>query len=528
MTKPCVFDRTVGYRATIGEHDDDCTDPTGHRGCLPCTNGHCCICNREHTTTQHPLTCPECVGSVREDITEIVEACRSLPEQAADGEGLAWASARIPGHTAMIAMGPSADPGSVIRYRTYEKDHRPKDQVPPLTVLAHWQDLWATWFGINPTTGQTTVPELAAAQARQHAIAASWHGFDIAERATIARAANFLDRHLTAIAQQTITMRDGHVAVPPEFPEFATALSKLRVQLEGLLHDEEGNERGVDCFECGHQLQRRIRDPKTCRHRTPAREHLARRLRVRPDAIAALTELGQAPSPDRGRLEKAARIPSPAEVAAARLPCTRCDQGGIEDPRPGISWECPSCRKRYTPGEYATAVRRDLLDRNDGDGWTDINLAADAATTLTHQPVLAVTVRKWMDRGKVSGCCLWGFDHLTPCSDPIWHDGCRIVGRTNGQRLVFWPDVAEEAAAAVERAKVAAQERIRKAVREQAEEVIAQLRPRLGKKRRRELLAAPPIRKDELDVDVFRLQVELARPKKRAPKMTTTSERIGA
>lgn len=465
--KPCVFDRSVGYRATIGEHDDDCTDRTGHRGCTPCTHGHCCICNREHTTNQHPLTCPECVGSVREDITEIVEACRSLPEQAVNAEGLAWASARIPGHSAMIALGPSAEPESVIRYRTYEKDHRPKDQIPPLTVLAHWQDIWAEWLNVSPSSGQSTDPELAVAQEHQHALAASWYGFNIAERATIARAAGFLDRHLSLLAQQTLTMRAGVIVIPPEFPEFATAIAKLRIQLEGLLHDEEAHERGVDCFECGAQLQRRIRDPKTCKHRTKDRDHLARRLRERPDAIAALNALGTSNPPHRPDLEKASRIPSPMEVAAARRPCDRCDQGGIEDPRPGISWECPSCRKRYTPGEYATAVRRDLLDRNDGDGWTDINLAADAASTLTHQPVLAVTVRKWMDRGKVSGCCLWSFDHLVPCQDPVWHENCRIASRTNGQRLVFWPDVAEEAAAAVERAKAAAVARDEKARRDE-------------------------------------------------------------
>lgn len=438
--KPCVFDRTVGYRATIGEHDDDCTDPTGHRGCAPCTHGHCCICGRTHTSNQHPLTCPECVGSVREDLTEIRDLVQKLPGQAenASNDGKPWAAAPIPGAAAMVMMGPSIDPQAVKMNREHGLIHRKGDLVPPLGVLAHWEDTWAGWFE-QDRDGRTSVT----------------------------RAAGYLDRQLTQIAQQQMTMRAGVIAIPPEFPEFARALATLRIQLENLLHDETAHERGVDCFECGAQLQRRIRDPKTCRHKTPARDALAKRLRVRPDAIEQLRLLKVAGIRPTSELENAARLPSPREVAAARIPCDRCDQGGIEDPRPGISWECPSCRKRYTPGEYATAVRRDLLDRNDGDGWTDINLAADAASTLTHQPVLAVTVRKWMDRGKVSGCCVWGFDHLVPCQDPIWHQNCRIAGRTNGQRLVFWPDVAEAAAEAVERAKAAAIARDEKAKRDE-------------------------------------------------------------
>lgn len=482
MTAPklCVFDRTVGYRATIGEHDDDCTDLTGHRGCIPCTHGHCSICGRTHTTDQHPLTCPECVGSVREDLFEIQELCRHLRRQAANAsnDGRPWAAAAIPGADAMVMMGPSIDPQAVKMNREHSRIHRKGDLIPPLGVLAHWEDTWAGWFN-QDRDGRTSVT----------------------------RAAGYLDMHLTAIAQQRMTMRAGVIAIPPEFPEFARALAQLRVQLEQILHDEAAHERGVDCFECGAQLQRRIRDPKSCRHRTPAREALATRLRERPDALAHIQVLMLAGKRPTDAEVNAARLPSPADVAAARVCCDRCDQGGIEDPRPGISWECPACRKQYTPGEYATAVRRDLLDRNDGDGWTDINLAAAAATTLTHQPVLAVTVRKWMDRGKVSGCCVWGFDHLVPCQDPDWHTGCRIASRTNGQRLVFWPDVAEEAAAAVERAKVAVQDRIRKAVREQAELAIAQLRPRLGKKRRRELLASPPVRGEDLDFDAFRVLV---------------------
>lgn len=434
--KPCRYERTLGYRATKGEHADDCTNPADHRGCVECLEPHCGVCGRTHLDNANPATCPDCVGSVREDFTEIGDLCRGLRRQAVDAEGLSWASARIPGATAMVLMGPSADPELIHRTSRaaaaeYTKTHRPKDPVPPLTVLARWEEVWAGWLG----------------QTR--------------DRTSITRALGYLDQHLTHIAQTRPTWRDDRLVAPPEFREFAADIGKLRAQLEHVLHDESDDEAGIACFECGHQLVRRIRDPKRCRHKTPARQALADHLRARSDHAAWLDLLRSYGLPAWPEELAAARLPTPVEVAAARMPCDRCDQGGVADPRPGISWECPSCRMRYSPGEYATAVRRDLADRQlieQGDnvevpsvqsyGWTDVNLAADAATTLVGHPVYATTLRKWIEREKVAWCCAW-----TP-------------GRVWGQRLVFWPDVADEAVAAVDRARVAAEARARRAERE--------------------------------------------------------------
>lgn len=441
--KPCRYERALGYRAIKGEHTEDCPDPTTHRGCIECLHPHCAVCGRKHLEDQHPLTCPDCVGSVREDLTEIADLCRGLRRQAVDAEGLSWASARIPGATAMVLMGPSADPEllhatSRLAAAEHTKTHRRGDPVPPLTVLARWEEVWAGWLGQD--RGRTT----------------------------ITRAIGYLDQHLTRIAQATATWTSGTAVIPPEFREFARDIGKLRAQLEHVLHDESDDEGGIACFECGHQLVRRIRDPKRCRHKTPARMALAARLRDRQDPAAWLAVLRSYGLPAWDHELDAARLPSPAEVAAARLPCEKCDQGGIADPRPGISWECPSCRMRYSPGEYATAVRRDLADRRliAGDqveitsvqayGWTDIALAADAASTLVGHPVFATTLRKWVDREKVASCCAW-----TP-------------GHRWGQRLVFWPDVADEAVAAVERARAAAEAKARRAERE-AEELAAEL-----------------------------------------------------
>lgn len=489
---PCAYVKRLGYRATLGEHLDDCADTNKCRGCLPCIAGHCSVCGRAHTTNQHPNTCPNCVGSVREDLTEIRDLCLQLRGQAIDGEGLAWASARIPGHVAMIAMAPSVDPERVIWRDDLDKDHHPRDLIPPLAVLAHWADTWAGWFG-KVRTGRTSV------------------GLE----------ASYLDGLLTQIAQLAPTLQGGNLVAPPDFGEFSRAIGKLRAGLERILHDEEHDDEGVNCFECGTRLVRRIRDRKTCRHKTPARAALAARLQRRPDAIAELAALKGGTVAQRTELERQAHLPSPAMVAAARLPCDSCDQGGVADPAPGISWECPSCRKKYTPGEYATAVRRDLADRAyiaqgsptnapplQSYGWTDIVLAADAASTLVGYPVHVSTVRTWQDRMQVAGCCEWTYQEL---------DDGQLLSNLVGKRLVYWPDVAEAASAAQERSRQAAIARREKAVRDEAKAVLKSLPKRLSNKRVSELLSQLPVLENgDLNVVAFRKMALSPRPKKAA------------
>lgn len=488
MTKPkaCRYERSLGYRAVKGEHADDCTNRAGHAGCVECTTPHCGVCSREHLDDQHPMTCPTCVGSVREDLGEIAELCRGLRGQAIEGEGLTWASARIPGATAMVLMGPAVDPDLVIVTREYSVTHRPSDPVPPLTLLARWEEVWADWLG----------------QTRD-------------ARTSVTRAVAYLDQHLTRIAQARAEWRDSVLVTAPEFAEFAVEVGKMRAQLEHVLHDESEDEGGIACFECGHQLVRRIRDPKRCRHKTPARMALAERLRDRVDPAAWLQLLRAYGIPAWDSEIDAARLPTPVEFAAARLPCDRCDQGGLSDPTPGISWECPSCRMRYTPGEYANAVRRDLADRafvaqgGAGEapslqsfGWTDITLAADAASTLVGYPVFATTVRKWAQREKVAWCCTWSYDRLPSGS---------LVSRPTGQRLVFWPDVADEATAAVERARKAAEARARKVIRDAAKAVLEEFAKagiELPDETDKELLGAAPVDdRGELDEAAFKVLV---------------------
>lgn len=369
----CHYDRHLNQRVT-GEHRDDCPNSTGHRGCVPCTAPHCVVCGRNHATNDQPLTCPTCQRAVDQDLTDITTAYDELAHEAIDGggDGRLVAAAPIPGGTAQVLRGPTVLVAAMRTYagytdENYLEDHHASDPLPPLAVLANWEDQYRTWLGHTP-----------------------------AAIATVASCVDYLRTQLPHLAQQP----DG-----PDWPTFTREVRDLRARLERALHDEREPERGVECFECGDTLQRRWRRPARCTHSTPARRELRRWAQLGyPEALTV------------------------ADVRAAYVPCGACDQGGIEDPSAGQSWECPGCRKAYDPGEYATAVRRDLLTKGaNGDGWTHVSMAATAASEITDGLVLAGTVRKWMDRNKVASCCVW---------EP---------GKTWGMRLVFWPDVADAA-----------------------------------------------------------------------------------
>lgn len=382
----CHHDRTTRQRHLDRRHQDDCPNPSTCRGCAPCEEDHCVLCHARHTDDQHPLVCDHCVGAIRNDLNDITALCKQLRTEAttAGNDGRLIAAAPIPGGDAMVMIGPSSDRGTAaIRYESwkagqlknsrlykhYGKDHRIGDPLPPLALLADWEDVWR---GYLHTTR--------------------------AGRASIARSIGFLDRHLTLMAQIT----DG-----PDVQVFARDIQTCRARLEGVLHDEDELaelNRGVECFECGVRLVRRIRERKHCRHRTPARAWFA--------TVLTYPELG---------------LPRPTEVAAARVPCESCTQGGVDSPEPGRGWECPGCRKEYSLGEYHNAVRRDLMDSDDGDPWQPITVAAEAATQLAGRPIPVVTVRKWMDRGDIGALCLW---------EP---------GKFWGQRMVYWPDVRDRA-----------------------------------------------------------------------------------
>lgn len=398
----CHYDRTYGRRVTT-DHVDDCLDSTTHRGCKPCTAPHCAVCGRTHATNDHPQTCPTCQGKVDQDLADLAASYDDLADEATDagGDGRLAAAAPIPGGVAQILRGPTVAFAAMRTFRGYtsaqhRKDHPisdrtglPTDPIPPLAVLARWEDLYRAWLGHSA-----------------------------APLATVARSVDYLRRQLPYLAQQT----EG-----PDWVTFTREIRDVRSRLEHALHDSREPERGVECFECGDTLERRWRRAVPCTHPTPARRELQRWARLGyPEALTV------------------------ADVRAAYLPCGDCDQGGIEDPSAGQSWECPGCRKSYDPGEYATAVRRDLLTGGpDRDGWTHVAMAAEAVTMMTGVTFGADRIRRWMDRGQVSSLCRWK------------------EGTVTGLRLVLWTDVRDRADEAIRRQKELELDRRREALQDE-------------------------------------------------------------
>lgn len=395
----CHYDRQLDQRVTT-EHRDNCTNPTTHRGCAPCTAPHCQVCGRTHATNDHPVTCPSCQRAIDQDLVEIDASYTALATEAVDGgaDGRLVAAAPIPGGTAQVLRGPTVSYAAMRTFRGYTpeqylEDHpvsdrtgKPTDPVPPLAVLASWEDTYRAWLGHTP-----------------------------AALATVPGAVAYLRGQLPYLAQRV----DG-----PDWHAFTAQIRDLRSQLEHALHDGREPERGVECFECGETLVRRWRRAVPCTHPTPARRELQRWARLGyPEALTV------------------------ADVRAAYRPCGDCDQGGITNPSAGQSWECPSCRKEYDPGEYATAVRRDLLTGGpDRDGWTHVAMAAEAVTMMTGVTFGAARIRRWMDRGQVQS---------------RWSDGA------TGLRLVLWTDVRDRAEESIRRARELELERRREALQEQ-------------------------------------------------------------
>ncbi|UIU47081.1 hypothetical protein [Microcystis phage MinS1] len=427
----CHYDATLEARVTR-RHADGCPDHPdaphnldhcpGRDGCQPCDHPHCVICRREHLTPSDPTTCPECLGKIRRDLEEILWSCRHLRWQAtrAARNGRLAAAAPIPGGDALVIYARAgADLPDLTWSKHLDDDHHAQDPIPVMLPLATWDTQWRRHFG-HPTPAAPSVAGIV----------------------------RYLIDHLTDMARTT----DG-----PDWVGFTTGVAALRRQLDAVLHDEQDPERGVPCFECGDRLERQFADPQRCRHQTPARQRLDAEETRAAAGRATLTALATYPEL-RGReyprgytpLEQAAaRPPTSAQVSAAAAPCERCassrgGQGGIVDPTVGQSWECTGCRKTYTAGEYANAVRSHLLTSGPGgDGWTHIGMAAEAATTMTQLPITPLAVRRWMDRGQVVAICRWS------------------PGVTWGQRLVYWPSVSEQATRVVERAERAAADRRR-------------------------------------------------------------------
>lgn len=415
----CHYDRGLRRRVTR-RHADDCPtrhDDTaqcpGENGCEPCTHPHCVICDRTHTTTATPMTCPECQGKIDADLVDLLTAYAALEHQALYGapDGRPLAAAPIPGGEAQILMGPYVKMPLLRVSRTTTKDHRPGDPMPPLAVLGQWEDMYRRFLGHEHTTRPPKT--------------AMWGQTITGLNApTLGGSITYLRDQLPYIAQRT----DG-----PDFLKFTQQLRRLRAALEETLHDERQPERGVECFACGDELVRRFRPAKRCQHLTPAKVELRDWLLEREAAQDWLRVLATYPELGGPRVDEVtAAAPPPARlIAAARVPCKACaaQPGGIDDPSAGRSWECPGCRKEYTAGEYANAVRTSLIDDRDGTGWCTVVAAADAAADITGRPVSPAMIRVWIGRGDDIPIVCW------------WKPEAR-----SGVQLVHWPSVLSRAA----------------------------------------------------------------------------------
>jgi hypothetical protein len=200
----CIWTGRETPRALKRRHEDHCADEWC-KGCLRCPRYHCVVCGIEHVDQ---LTCPGCVGDVRDNLTETLLLHAALPSHAVSGGNLGQLEAArpIPGGEAMNMLGPSGWRGEIGK-----GEHRTTEEV-----LVCWEDDWRNHFGARSD-------ELV-----------SLHG-----------AARFLLDRLSTAAQEH-----------PAFDAFAEEVRQHRAHLEDVLHDGERADLGAPCTVCHQPLER--------------------------------------------------------------------------------------------------------------------------------------------------------------------------------------------------------------------------------------------------------------------------------
>lgn len=207
----CRFVASDQPRMLRGRHEDDC--PGDCDGCQPCSEAHCGTCEHRHV---EELTCPECVGEARDNLTEIVARVAHLPTEA-EHRG-------VDSEAAMLA-GPAADAEQWRQRRRYGLTDHPDDRLgdlDPYRVLGVWDLLLTEHLGTRRTV-----------------------------KVSVEGSAAFIGRNLSDLAQ------DGDFP----FDALAKELRKCCTHLEAVLHDQsQGDRANVGCFECGGDLERRLSD----------------------------------------------------------------------------------------------------------------------------------------------------------------------------------------------------------------------------------------------------------------------------
>jgi hypothetical protein len=206
--------RFENVRYIRNRHHEQCEQPCS--GCLTCPNRHC-TCG--HHLTEGDYACPQCVGYVRTHLQQIEDrAALMLPEAVIKG---------VRSEAAMLA-GPATDPEAWAWRRAAQarRENVPLSTLPeqdshhPRSVLGEW--------------------ERAFREDYNQATNLEW---------TITRSVDYLTGILTRLA------RDDQ----QDFPQFAKEIKSCLNHLEIVLHDQPyGDPAGVDCFECGGNLERRL------------------------------------------------------------------------------------------------------------------------------------------------------------------------------------------------------------------------------------------------------------------------------
>lgn len=186
---------------------DDLTEhafDTGHRLCI--------VCQRQSLTVHEPQTCPACVGAVRVDLADLVEAYTLL-----EPDGLIGLTLRGDGTMQRHAHRYELDGGI--------RDEWSSDPLPVIAALASWEDFWRADYG-DPTAGEATLTGV--------------------------------------VGYLTGNLDTGHRAAQthPAFDEFAANVRQLRsaVRFAAGLSDVPV-EAEAECFDCGGQLLRTFRPP---------------------------------------------------------------------------------------------------------------------------------------------------------------------------------------------------------------------------------------------------------------------------
>jgi hypothetical protein len=349
----CRFNGHTNPRLLNGHHHEQtdnpdapvCPNPDTCRGCAPCPDNHCAVCSVEHTDDTHPVTCPECVAAIRDDLKALPGLCVQLRRHARLGNSLRLAAAPIPGGEATVMIGPATKAAHSRAY--YEEGHRPQctnpackgcldashkadewdgDANTPMLVLVQWEDAWRDTLG-SPT------------QKRPH----------------LRDAIKYLGDHLTLMAQRH----------DPPIGDFAEELATLRHHLEEVLGDGVRNQPGAPCVHCGTALVQLSSKPRACKHRVLA------------DEVAKLAK--------DPRFNLMALCLAYPHMAVEHM---RCDQGGLRD-----TWQCLRCRRRYTDDQYRYAVGSEYIR-------SARSLTARELEWKTGVP--ASTIRAWGSMGRVT------------------------------------------------------------------------------------------------------------------------------